>query len=167
MAFNVNQFKGFLNQGVARAYHYELDVGDRAISFRAVNVSAPGRAVATAHTGVFGPLQEAVHSSIFTPITAQIILSPSHDERSFFTEWQDRAVPGVNGDGSFSIGYYNDYADYRLVQIKQYSEDGKLTKTIKLREAYPRSIGEISYSYMASEYATFAVTFQYRFYTEQ
>jgi hypothetical protein len=166
MAFNVNTFKGNLNKGVARAAHYELDVGNSNVLYRAVSVSAPGRAVASTHSGVYGPMQEVVYSSIFTPITATIILSPDHNEREFFSSWQDKALPGTRGDGNFDIGYYNDYADFRTVKIKQYEETGKDKRTITLREAYPRAVGEISYSYMQSEYAVFTVTLQYRFYTE-
>lgn len=163
MAFNVNSFKSNLNKGVARAAHYELDIGDSNILFRAVAVTAPGRSVATTPTNEFGPVREVVHSPIYTPITATIILSPDHQERQVLTEWQDKAI-GINK--GFYVGYYNEYIDQKVVKIKQYEETGSLKKTITLIEAYPRTIGEISYSYTATEYATFNVTFQYRFYIE-
>lgn len=164
MAFNVNDFKSGLG-AVARAAHYELECGSEDITFRAIAVTAPGRAVATTPTLEHGPVREVIHSPIFTPISATIILSPDHLERKLLTAWQDKGA-GVQGS-NFYIGYYNDYADYRKVKIKQYEETGKLKNTIELVEAYPRSIGEISYSFMQSEYATFNVTFQYRYYTEK
>jgi hypothetical protein len=167
MAFNVNTFKSNLSQGVARAAHYELDVGNNNVMFKAISVSAPGRSLASTPSGVFGPAQEIAHSAIYTPINATIILSPDHNEREFFSKWQDKALGTHRKGGTdFYVGYYRNYADNRVVKIKQYDETGSLKKTIRLVEAYPRSIGEISYSYMQSEYATFNVTLQYRYYNE-
>jgi len=167
MAFNLNAFKANLDKGVARAAHYKLDVGNEDVSFKAVSVTAPGRSLASTPSGKFGPVQEVVHSPIYTPISATIILSPDHTERDFFSRWQDRAL-GRHRRGStdFYIGYYREYADNRVVRIKQYDESGAERKSIRLVEAYPRTVGEITYSYLAGEYATFNVTLQYRYYVE-
>ncbi|NBQ25800.1 MAG: hypothetical protein EBU26_16355, partial [Verrucomicrobia bacterium] len=75
-------------------------------------------------------IQEVGYGTIYSPISAQIFCSPDHNERTFFTEWQDQIVGphrrlnslGGNPDASFDAGYYRDYID--TVTINQFDETG-------------------------------------------
>lgn len=172
MAFSVKDIKGDISRGVARNSHYEMIIdGNQQITFRTISVTAPGRAIMSTPSGVYGAAQEIGYGAQFAPISAQIYGSPDHTERLFFSEWQDQVVgPHRTGSGfaferDFNAGYYRDYV--KDVTIKQYDETGKPKFEIKLREAYPKNVGEISYSYQASELLVFSVSLQYRYYTER
>ena len=171
MAFRLDEVRGSLKKGVARTSHYEMLVGERDITYRVISVTAPGRSIAAAPSGIYGAPQEVGYSAIYAPITAQIYCSPDHSERKFFSKWQDSIVGPVrqigtigDQDRSFDAGYYHSYVEN--VELVQYDEAGKKTHTIKLREAYPRTVGELTYSYQASELLLFTVSLQYRYYTE-
>lgn len=171
MAFSVKDIKGDLTRGIARNSHYEMIIdGNEQITFRTLSVTAPGRAIMSTASGVYGAAQEVGYGAQFSPISAQVYASPDHTERKFFTEWQDKVVgPHRTGRGfaferDFNAGYYKDYI--KDVTIKQYNEKGKKTHEIKLREVYPKNVGELSYSFQSSELLTFTVSLQYRYFTE-
>lgn len=171
MAFRLDDIRGDLSRGVARNSHYEMIIdGNEQITFRTISVTAPGRAIMSTASGVYGAVQEIGYGAQFAPISAQIYCSPDHTERKFFTEWQDKVVgPHRTGSGfaferDFNAGYYKDYI--KDVTIKQYSEKGDKTHEIKLREVYPKNVGELSYSYQTSELLLFTVSLQYRYFTE-
>ena len=172
MAFSVKDIKGDISRGVARNSHYEMIIdGNQQITFRTISVTAPGRAITSTPSGVYGAIQEVGYGTIFSPVSAQIYCSPEHTERLFFSEWQDGVVgnhrtrQSFAAEANFNAGYYKDYV--KDVTIKQYDETGKPKFEIKLREAYPKNVGEISYSYQASELLVFSVSLQYRYYTER
>jgi len=170
MAFSLQEIKGSLRKGVAFTSHYEVDVGSSDINLKAIAVSAPGRSVAATPSGVYGAIQEVGYSSIFAPISITVMSSPDHSERKFFSEWQDRIVGshrvtgGFASESAFNVGYYNDYV--RTVMIYQYDDRGTKTNTINLQQAYPRTVGELSYNYSTKEILTFTVTMQYRYFSE-
>ena len=170
MAFRLDEIRGDLKRGVARTSHYEMIIeGNREITFRTISVTAPGRSIGAAASGVYGAIQEVGHSAIYAPVSAQIYCSPDHSERKFFARWQDgiigpARVVGSSSDASFDVGYYKDYV--KDVIIKQYDEQGNKENEIKLIEAYPRTLGELSYSYQASELLLFTVSLQYRYFEE-
>ena len=171
MAFRLDDIRGDLKRGIARNSHYEMIIdGNEQITFRTISVTAPGRAVLSTASGVYGAPQEVGYGAQFAPISAQIYCSPDHTERKFFTEWQDKIVgPHRTGGGfareaAFNAGYYKDYI--KDVTIKQYDETGTKKHEIKLREVYPKNVGEMSYSYQASELLLFTVSLQYRYFTE-
>ena len=171
MAFRLDEIRGDLKRGVARTSHYEMIIdGNQQVAFRTISVTAPGRGITSTASGVYGAIQEVGYGTIFSPVSAQIYCSPDHTERKFFTEWQDKVVgPHRTGGGfaterAFNAGYYKDYV--KDVTIKQYDETGSKTHEIKLREVYPKNVGELSYSYQASELLLFTVSLQYRYFTE-
>ena len=171
MAFSVKEIKGDLSRGVARTSHYEMIIdGNQQLTFRTISVTAPGRAINSTASGVYGAAQEIGYGAQFSPISAQIYCSPDHTERKFFSQWQDKVVgPHRTGGGfaterAFNVGYYKDYV--KDVTIKQYDEEGTKKHEIKLREVYPRNVGELSYNYQANELLLFTVSLQYRYFTE-
>ena len=170
MAFKLDEIRGNLKEGIARTSHYEMIIeGNRSITFRTISVTAPGRSIGASPSGVYGAIQEVGHSAIYAPISAQLYCRPDHTERKFFAKWQDGIIgPARTAGGaesSFDVGYYKDYV--KDVIIKQYDEQGSKKNEIKLIEAYPRTLGELTYSYQASELLTFTVSLQYRFYEEK
>lgn len=170
MAFSVNDIRGSLSRGVARTSHYELIIGPQSISYKAISVTAPGRSIAATPSGVYGAVQEIGYSGLYSPVSAQIYCSPDHSERKYFTEWQDEIIGshrtrrGAASDFHFDAGYYDSYV--KDVTINQYNEKGSKTHEINLIEAYPRTVGELSYSFQSNELLLFTVSFQYRYFNE-
>ena len=171
MAFSLQEIKGDLSRDVARTSHYEMIIdGNQQVTFRTISLTAPGRAVMSTPSGVYGAVQEIGYGAQFAPISAQIYCSPDHTERKFFTEWQDQIVgPHRTGSGfaferDFNVGCYKDYI--KDVTIKQYNSAGDKKHEIKLREVYPKNVGELSYSYQSNELLLFTVLLQYRYFTE-
>lgn len=170
MSFRLDEIRGNLAQGVARTSHYEMIIeGNRDITFRTISVSAPGRSIGAAPSGVYGAIQEIGHSAIYAPVSAQLYCRPDHTERKYFAKWQDQIIgPARTAGGaesSFDVGYYKDYV--KDITIKQYNEKGDKEHEIKLIEAYPRTLGELNYTYQSNELLTFTVSLQYRYYEEK
>jgi len=171
MAFSLEEIKGDLSRDVARTSHYEMIIdGNQQITFRTISLTAPGRAIMSTPSGVYGAVQEVGYGAQFTPINAQIYCSPDHSERKFFSEWQDQVVgnhrtrQSFAAEFNFNAGYYKDYV--KDVVIKQYNSAGDEKHEIKLREVYPKNVGELSYSYQSNELLLFTVSLQYRYFTE-
>ena len=171
MAFKLDEIRGDLSRGVARTSHYEMIIeGNREIAFRTISVTAPGRAIMSTASGVYGAVQEVGYGAQFSPISAQIYCSPDHSERKFFSGWQDKVVGNHRGrsgaarESDFAPGYYHSYV--KDVIIKQYDETGDKTNEIKLLEVYPKNVGELSYNYQSGELLTFTVSLQYRYFYE-
>ena len=170
MAFSLDDIRGELRKGVARSSHYELIIGPQSISYRAISLTAPGRSISAAPSGVYGAVQEIGYAAQYAPVSTTIYCSPDHSERKYFTEWQDEIVGGhrtkrtAANDVDFDAGYYDSYV--KDVTIKQYDEKGSKTHEIKLIEAYPRTVGELNYTYQTNELLVFTVSFQYRYFNE-
>jgi hypothetical protein len=86
-----------------------------------------------------------------------------------FTNWQDaivgdhRAVNFADGK-SFNTGYYDEYvADMEIVK---YDERGEKMFTVKVIEAYPRTVNAMPLSYGSDELLRVSVSFQYRYFQE-
>ena len=169
MAFSLDDIRGELRKGVARSSHYELIIGPQSISYRAISLTAPGRSIAAAPSGVYGAVQEIGYAAQYAPVSTTIYCSPDHSERKYFTEWQDQIVgshrrSSFADESQFNAGYYDNYV--KDVTIKQYDEKGSKTHEIKLIEAYPRTVGELNYTYQTNELLVFTVSFQYRYFNE-
>jgi len=171
MAFRLDEIRGDLTRGIARSSHYEMIIdGNKEIAFRTISVTAPGRAINSTPSGVYGATQEIGYGAQFSPISAQLFCGPDHSERKFFSQWQDQVVGrhrGRNGaarESDFAPGYYHSYI--KDVIIKQYDEEGSMANEIKLLEVYPKNVGELAYSYQSSELLTFTVSLQYRYFYE-
>ena len=173
MGLSVNDILGNLNSGgIARTSHYLINiqgVGED-VSMRATNVTLPGRSVQAATYRDYGASREIAYLPLYTQSSVTFLCSSDLRERTAFTEWQDTIIgnhrTGATGYADpFEAGYYNDYV--RSVDIQQMDTTGATTFTCQLIEAYPRSVGDITYSYASEEIATFSVQFQFRYFIEK
>jgi|TARA_R100000084_G_C4581324_1_gene113970 hypothetical protein len=188
MSFRLDTIRGDLSRGLAKNSSYQVFIGGNyEVSYRAIATTAPGRQLTATPTGVYGAPQEIGYGVIYQPITLTILSSAEHTEREFFLQWQDdiigahRRIGGASSVGSaptenaFDTGYYNDYI--QTVSIFQYDAQKdqvgtfgrarpRVTNEIRLMEAWPRNVGELSYSYQSTELLTFTVSIQYRYFTE-
>lgn len=182
MAFNVYSFLGTLSKsGISKASDYVVRVnfpskarssfkaGLQDLELRAESVELPGRTVITTPYRDVGVPREIGYSAIYPPISITFLVSRDMRERVLFTNWQDVIVGDTRkiqvADGrSFNAGYYKDYiAD---IEIIKYNETGNPNLRVKLIEAYPRTVNQMTLAYSDSEALRLTVTFQYRHFTE-
>jgi hypothetical protein len=192
MSFRLDTIRGDLSRGLAKNSSYQVFIGGNyEVSYRAIATTAPGRQLTATPTGVYGAPQEIGYGVIYQPITLTILSSAELTEREFFLQWQDdiigahrriggaSSVGGAPRENDFDTGYYNDYI--QTVSIFQYDAEKfatsvgnfgigsarpRVTNEIRLMEAWPRNVGELSYSYQSTELLTFTVSIQYRYFTE-
>ena len=96
-------------------------------------------------------------------ITATFYLDKFMRERSYFELWQQAAF----STKSFNKNYYDNYvADMNIFQLGQFAsrqERDDVTYAVKLFDCYPKTIGEVNYSYENNNVQTFQVTFTFRY----
>jgi hypothetical protein len=182
MPFRLDTIKGDLSRGLAKNSSYRVFIGGNyEIAYRAIAVTAPGRQLTATPTGVYGAVQEIGYGVIYQPITMTILSSSELTERAFFLEWQDdiigshrrvggaSSIGGTVSESDFDTGYYDDYV--KSVSIFHYDHQSvtgkeKVTNEIRLMEAWPRNVSDLTYSYQSTELLTFTVSMQYRYFTE-
>ena len=170
MPFNINQFYSSINKnGISRSDLFEIffpgpSQGDD-LRFRARSVNLPGRSVNILEYFELGPEYKLGSFPNYTDVSIEFLCSEDLSEREYFLIWQDKIVGNhrrTNFGGFLQSEYYKDYV--QNIDINIYNEVGTKTKTVKLLEAFPTTIGDISYDWGNSEYATVDVTFAYRYY---
>ena len=84
-------------------------------------------------------------------------------EEKILDRWQDKIVKTNGANGSFDIGYYDDYAKYSKIIVTKFSVSGKKTFSYEYREVFPKIVTSIDLSHGISSgpvkiSATFAYT---------
>lgn len=166
MPFNINEFESsFKKNGASRTDLFEVVFtdGDRDLTYRARSVNLPGRNVNVLEYFELGPEYKLGSFSNYQDISIQFICSQELNEREYFLVWQDKIVGNhrnQNGLGYLQENYYDEYV--RRFDINIYNESSQLSKTVKIIDAFPTTVGDISYDWGTSEYATVDVSFSYR-----
>lgn len=167
MPFNISEFHGEISKrgGFAKTSNFEVFVNgpsnmrldatytskdiERSLRYRVFSVDFPGRTVGILPLTTYGPPYSIGTMVNYVPITLSILLSPNMIERDYFLAWQDliggnhRQVnrgAGQDFGRSFDIGFYNDYAKLCTVEIRQFSETGRLTHTTTLLQCWPNLV---------------------------
>lgn len=141
------------------------------MNMRAVNVSWPGRQIATADQQYYGPPRKIAYGQIGTDVSVTFLLSKSMAERDVLMTWQDAAVGNSRRlvgsaavSGVFDVSYYDDYVGG--LDIVKHDEAGKVRARVSLREAYPITVGDVNLSWASDDIALVTATFTYRYYVE-
>ena len=116
------------------------------ISMRCDSVTLPGRVLNTVDdVNIHGPRRQVVESVMYADsITLTFQSSTDARERVAFEKWQHRAFSPT----TWQVGYYNDYVgavDIYLLDQKMERQYG-----MRLMEAFPKTLGDISLSYGAA-----------------
>jgi hypothetical protein len=166
MPFNINEFESsFKKNGASRTDLFEVlfTDGDRDLTYRARSVNLPGRNINILEYFELGPEYKLGSFSNYQDISIQFICSEDLLEREYFLIWQDKIVGNhrnQNGLGYLQENYYREYV--RRFDINIYNESALLSKTVTIIDAFPTTVGDISYDWNTSEYATIDVSFAYR-----
>ena len=182
MPFNVKEMVGTLSrQGVSKSSDYRVNIqlpgvasrtfnaGIQDLTLRAEAVELPGRSIQAVTYRDYGAPREIGYASLYQNLSVTFLCSRDLRERALFTNWQDAIIGDhrkVNfADArSFNTGYYEEYtAD---MEILKYDERGEKMFTVKVIEAYPRTVNAMPLAYSSDELMRVTVQFQYRYFQE-
>jgi len=176
MAINLQRFMSTMNaRPPAMASDFQVKIfcpkiGSRdELTFRAENVSLPGRSVTTTDVMTVGPQRKMGYSAIYPEVTIQFILDERYQQKEYFDRWIDEVVGNHRvqknpGGGRFNAGYYDDYKG--TIDIENFARDGQPTHTTKLIEAWPMSISAVQLDWGSSDMSKLQVQFVYRYYEQ-
>jgi len=109
-----------------------------------------------------GPTRKFVYNYTTPEVTATFYTDKFMRERTFFEIWQKAAFSNL----THNINYYNDYvAPIDIMALGQYAsrdERDDVTYAVRLLEAYPKIISDVSFSHDTNAIQTFEVTFSFR-----
>ena len=147
--------------------------GTKFLSYKAKQVSIPGKTIGTIDAKRFGPIFKVANDLIIDTTTMTFMCGEDYAEHRFFDGWLSAIVGQVkHGTGNslgspkkhrqiYTLSYYLDYVgEVRIIPLDR---QGGAIANVVLIEAYPTNIGPIEYIWGEStEIATFTVTWAYK-----
>ena len=147
--------------------------GAKFLSYKAKQVSIPGKSIGTIDYKRFGPIYKIANDLIIDTTTMTFMCGEDYWEHRFFDGWISAIMGQVKHATGTSLGspkkhrqvytlsYYMDYVGQ--VNIIPLDRQGGAIAKVVLMEAYPLNLGPIEYIWGAEgEIATFAVTWAYK-----
>ena len=189
MAFNVNTFKSTLtgenSNGVAKQSHYEMFVftppniqlsdngrkaGGDVLRFKIESAEIPGRSIVTSDYKQhgFGLTSKVGYGVVYPDVSVTMVCDKQLNEKRLFTSWQSMIVGNHSRQQDIkfqsSIGYYNNYVSGAV--IVQYDQEGNITYTLGLQEAYPIIVNSLPLNWGSEELHKLTVQFTYKYFKE-
>lgn len=122
-------------------------------------VNLPGINIATNPAKIFGETFEFAYEKIYGPITLNFYVDANLEVKKIFDSWIEQIQDPITK----KFGYYSDYTTD--MEIFVYNSEQKKVYSMKLYEAYPKTISDIQMDYSASGgFMNLQVTFSYRFF---
>lgn len=158
----INGFITNITEGLASPNKYKVNFSqrdDRAVSMMCNVAQLPGRSIKTYDNRHYGVPFKLPFTAEYPDISFSFITQIKFKERQFFDDWQSEVLDPKTG----LVGFYDDYKGDIIISHLS-SDDGSEDYKIKLFDAYPVSLGEISLGYsMMNESIVSGVTFTYRY----
>ena len=153
-------------------------VDSNQLAMRIDNLELPGKQLATEEVQYYGPPRKSAYGMIYEDLSFNVYLSKDLKERDYFSTWMDLAF----SYNTAHVSYYNDiigkctFHSYdRSSSSKVLQSTDKFTSStfsdledkeleyfskysVIFEEAYPISIGTITYAYASDEIARLPVT---------
>jgi hypothetical protein len=145
--------------------------GAKFLSYKAKQVSIPGKSVGTVDSKRFGPIFKVANDLIVDKTTMTFMCGEDYAEHRFFDGWlsgiMGQVKHGTGSSGSnkhrqvYTLSYYYDYVgEVRIIPLDR---QGGAIANIVLIEAWPSAVGPIEFTWGAEgEIATFTVTWAYK-----
>lgn len=178
MTFNINDFRGKLVGGGARANLFQVIINSptganvalntEQLSFMCKAASLPGSSVGTIEVPYFGRTIKVAGDRSFQDWTVTVINDEPFDLRNAFERWQSAMASFDTKAGKKTgLGATGNPASYSVNgQIIQYGKEGNIIKTVNLINMFPYNVGEIQLSWdAATQIEEFQVTFAYDYFT--
>ena len=188
MSFSVETFRSKLEEGGGPAYGDRYHVAFKApdgvrievssylrndqvdsvtsrLSWLCDTINIPSRSLTTTEFRTYGLPVKRPYGSVYTESQMEFLCTRNMGEKKFFDAWLNY----IFNNRSYDIAYYDNYrTDIDIYHfdrsVSDVSDLDKSTYHIKLEEAYPTLIGEISMNHTASEVLKLPITFTYKKY---
>ena len=188
MSFSVETFRSKLESGGGPAYGDRYHVSFKApdgvileanaylatentekitnrLSWLCDTINIPSRSLTTTEFRTYGLPVKRPYGSVYTESQMEFLCTRNMGEKKFFDAWLNY----IFNNNSYDIAYYDNYVtDIDIYHFDRSASDAsdldKSTYHIKLEEAYPTLVGEISMNHTASEVLKIPITFTYKKY---
>lgn len=178
MTFNINDFRGKLVGGGARANLFQVIINTptganvalntEQMSFMCKAASLPGSQVGVIEVPYFGRYVKVAGDRTFQDWSVTVINDEPFDLRNAFERWQSAMASfDTKGGKKTGLGATGNPASYSVNgQVIQYGKEGNIIKTVNLINMFPSMVGEIALSWdQAQQIEEFQVTFSYDYFT--
>ena len=136
------------------------------INFLAMNVSLPGKSLATTSYRYGGKYDLTVpYETTMEPVTIKIMNTGNHTPRIFWNDWFNH----IQNMNTYNMEYYEKFIG--TVVISHYRDDdenidpSKAAYQVTLHEAYPKTMSAIEVGWEAGEFQDFDIDIQYSWWT--
>lgn len=188
MPFNVNEFSSSIKGGLARQTHFEVSIYPPAFLQRLINSSSyeasisylcgvaqlPSRSMSTLDFSRYGLglQQKMVVGSTYDPLNLDIYCDSKAENIKILHKWMDLIFPpqAPGGEGGNKNGQHVEYKDKYAAKIvlTQYDAQGDKIANWNFMEAFPITLGTISFNWAAkNDFIMIPVTFAYTYYIEE
>ena len=135
------------------------------LSWLCDTINIPSRSLTTTEFRTYGLPVKRPYGSVYTESQMEFLCTKNMGEKKFFDAWLNY----VFDNNSYDIAYYDNYVtDIDIYHLDRSASDtsdlDKSTYHIKLIEAYPTLVGEISMNHTATEILKLPITFTYKKY---
>ena len=148
--------------------------GAKFLSYKAKQVSIPGKTLGTIDAKRFGPIFKVANDLIVDTTTMTFMCGEDYAEHRFFDGWISSVIgqvkhgtgvsdnsPKIDHRQVYTLSYYHDYVG--MVRIIPLDRQGGAIANVVLIEAFPTNVGPIEYIWGSEgEIAQFTVTWTYR-----
>jgi len=135
------------------------------LSWLCDTINIPSRSLTTTEFRTYGLPVKRPYGSVYTESQMEFLCTRNMGEKKFFDAW----INYIFNNNSYDIAYYDKYVTdidiYHFDRsVSDVSDLDKSTYHIKLEEAYPTLIGEVSMNHTATEVLKLPITFTYKKY---
>lgn len=171
----IDTIKANLKTGLASPARYAVLISTPAslntdaafLTFKTSVVSLPGKSLLTSEAKPkgFGQIVRYPYQNLFGQMEMTFICDEDYKEYKYFSAWMDSIVKGANNKNRSTPGF--DLVSYRrsyncLISIFTYRQDGTVSYTNFIADAYPRDVTPVQLSWEnQSQLLTFNVIFEY------
>ena len=135
------------------------------LSWLCDTINIPSRSLTTTEFRTYGLPVKRPYGSVYTESQMEFLCTRNMGEKKFFDAWLNY----IFNNRTYDIAYYDNYTtDIDIYHFDRSASDAsdldKSTYHIKLEEAYPTLIGEVSMNHTATEVLKLPITFTYKKY---
>lgn len=130
--------------------------GDRIIMM-CDGVNLPGWNHSTTNIQIFGENREMPYMPTYPQLDLSFLMDRNFEVRDYFQQWSNKVIDRKTR----SVGYYTDYAMDMDIYVTD--KQGKIVYAMKVYEAYPKNIADISLDSSSSDIMRLKVTLAMKF----
>jgi len=160
----LNEFISLVkSEGLSRTNRYRVDIpgiGDsRRVSLLCSEAQLPGIAYSTAQLRQYGEQRESPYEKMYENVNLTFLVDTSMSVKKYWDEWMNL----IQNPSTRDFNYYKNYTTTIKVTVLD-TEDVE-RYSVKLFEAYPKSISSVSLSYESKDVMKITVGIVYKYWT--